>query len=145
MYKLDDSEEYEVYKGPFVVSDNSKHTVYFYSVDNAENREDNQSCAFAVKCIMVDITGGLGITIIFENIGETDITNLEYTLALDYGLILIPPGGTTNGTVDVVPAGEKVQEKVPVRGLGRSDVTVTAGPTEETAGVLIFLVFVVRI
>jgi len=78
MYKLDDSEEYEVYKGPFVVSDNSEHTVYFYSVDNAGNREDNQSCTFAVKCIMVDIKGGLGITITFENIGEKDITNLEY-------------------------------------------------------------------
>jgi len=78
MYKLDGSEEYEVYEGPFVVSDNSKHTVYFYSVDNAGNREDNQSCTFAVKCIMVDIKGGLGITITFENIGEKDITNLEY-------------------------------------------------------------------
>jgi len=145
MYKLDDSEEYGVYEGPFVVSDNSKHTVYFYSVDNAGNREEVKQCEFAVKCIMVDIKGGLGITITFENIGEKDITGLEYNLTLDYGLILIPSGGTTNGTVDVVPAGEKVQEKVPVLGLGRSDITVTAGLTEETAKVLIFFVFVIRI
>ena len=145
MYKLDDSEEYEVYEGPFVVSDNSKHTVYFYSVDNAENKEDNQSCTFAVKCIMVDIKGGLGITIIFDNIGETDITNLEYTLTLEYGLILIPSGGITNGTVDVVPAGKKVQEKVPVLGVGMSDVTVTAGLAGRTADalILLFLVLIV--
>jgi len=143
MYKLDDSEEYEVYKGPFVVSDNSKHTVYFYSVDNAGNIEDVKPCEFAVKCIMVDITGGLGITIILENIGEADITNLEYTLDLDYGLILIPPGRTTNGTVDVVPVDEKVQEKVRVLGFGRSDVTVTAGITVEKAEVLILFIFVV--
>jgi len=142
MYKLDDSEEYEVYEGPFVVSDNSKHTVYFYSVDNAGNIEDDKQCEFAVKCIMVDIKGGLGITIIFENIGEADITDLKYNLTLDYGLIIIPPGGTTNGTVDVVPAGKKVQEKVPVLGLGMSDITVTAGLTKETAKVLILFIFV---
>jgi len=135
MYKLDDS-KYRLYEGPFVVSDNSNHTLYFYSVDNAGNVEDNQSCTFAVKCIMVDIKGGLGITIIFDNIGETDITDLEYTLDLDYGLILIPFGGTTNGTVDVVPVGETVQEKVPVLGLGRSDVTVTAGPAGGAACLL---------
>jgi len=145
MYKLDDS-KYGVYEGPFVVSDNSEHTVYFYSVDNAGNIEEENPCEFAVKCIIVDIKGGLGITIIFDNIGEKDITNLEYNLTLDYGLILIPPGGTTNGTVDVVPAGEKVQEKVPVLGLGMSDITVTAGLTKRTAEVLIllFFVFVVR-
>ncbi|GAI77931.1 unnamed protein product, partial [marine sediment metagenome] len=60
----------------------------------------------------------------------------------EYGLIIIPPGGTANGTVDVVPAGKKVREKVPVLGFGRSDVTVTAGITVEKAGVLILLFFV---
>ncbi|GAG36999.1 unnamed protein product, partial [marine sediment metagenome] len=64
-------------------------------------------------------------------------------LTLDYGLILIPSGGTANGTVDVVPAGEKVPVKVPVLGLGMSDITVTAGLTEEIAEVLILFIFVV--
>ena len=142
-YKIDDG-IWMNYTEPFVVSDNSNHTLYFYSVDNVGNVEDVKPCEFAVKCIMVDIKGGFGITITFENIGEADITGLEYTLDLDYGLILIPFGGTTNGTVDV-PAGEKVQEKVPVLGLGKSDVTVTAGITVEKAGVLILLFLVLRI
>ena len=143
-YKIDDG-IWMNYTEPFVVSDNSNHTLYFYSVDNVGNIEDVKPCEFAVKCIMVDIKGGLGITITFENIGEKDITDLEYTLTLEYGLIIIPPGGITNGTVDVVPAGEKVSVKVPVLGFGRSDVTVTAGLAGRTADalILLFLVLIV--
>ena len=47
MYKLDDG-NYDVYTGPFVVSGESSHTVYYYSVDLAGNVEAEKSKTFII-------------------------------------------------------------------------------------------------
>jgi hypothetical protein len=47
MYKVDDG-DYTEYSTPIIVDTDGEHTVYFYSVDNAGNVEDEQSVSFKI-------------------------------------------------------------------------------------------------
>jgi hypothetical protein len=47
MYKVDDG-DWTIYATPIVVSTDGEHTVYFYSVDNAGNIEEEQSVTFKI-------------------------------------------------------------------------------------------------
>jgi len=53
MIKVDD-EEYEEYSDPVVISDLGEHTIYFYSVDNSENIEEEQNESFTIALFLDD-------------------------------------------------------------------------------------------
>ena len=123
MYKLDD-DDWGVYVESFVVLDGVEHTVYFYSVDNAGNVEEEKSCTFTIKHpIEIEFKSGFGVTVIVGNTGEEDITNLNYSIVLDGGLILF--GGEKTGTM-YLAAGVEVPIKSFVFGFGRPTITVKA-------------------
>ena len=82
MYKLDDGGEWTVYEDPFVVSDDGEHTVYFYSVDNVGNVEEEKSCTFTIE-------------------RESD---LECDGSLSW--IDVPPGATIEGSFSVSNIGD---------------------------------------
>jgi parallel beta-helix repeat protein len=56
-YKLD-AGVWMMYTGPFYFSEDGEHTLYYYSVDNVGNREENKSAPFKIDqtAPMIDIT-----------------------------------------------------------------------------------------
>ena len=150
MYKLDDG-AWQEYDGPFVVTEDGDHTVYFYSVDNAGNIEETKSCSFTIQhpcpCpIEIEIKNGIGfgVTMVVRNTGEENLTDVNWSLSLSGGIILL--GRENNGVIENLPAAEEVTVQCkPIIGFGRVTIDATAGGcAEDTADgfVLLFLVMI---
>jgi outer membrane protein assembly factor BamB len=118
---------------------------FIWADDTSENENTSDTYHFEIMCkIEIEISGGLGINAIIRNTGEEDVTDLEYSIVLDGGFILLPRGGVAAGTIDIL-AGDEVSIRAIVLGLGRSEITVTAGCAEETASGLVILLFVLGV
>ncbi|MBN2599074.1 MAG: hypothetical protein JXA75_00935, partial [Candidatus Thermoplasmatota archaeon] len=147
MYQLDDG-AWSLYANPVVVSDDGEHTLDFYSVDIAGNKEPENHCNFTIQhpgpSITIRVKGGIGISLTITNTGSTTLTNLDWTIRLDGGLLVI--GKTTSGTIATLPAGESSSVQHYVLGVGKTDITVEAEGCIETAKatVLFFLVVGVK-
>lgn len=145
-YKINDG-AWEEYMGtPFVVSENGEHIVRFYSVDYAENTEDEKECTFIIEhpCyINLEIRGDFGVSAVIKNTGEEDLSDIEWSIVLKKGLVLI--GREKTGVIENLPAGEEVQIFSFVFGIGFIDITITAGCAEKTARGLLFLIFVMEL
>jgi len=53
-----------------------------------------------------EITGGTGVSVVIENVGDSDATDIEWSITIDGGLLLIPYGGYVEGTIDLLAAGD---------------------------------------
>lgn len=90
---------------------------------------------------ITEIIGGFGVSAVIENTGTGDATNVQWSLDLEGGLILV--GGHNNGTISTLTAGTSETVKIPfVFGLGGVTIAATAdGATKTAAGtVLLFLI-----
>lgn len=143
-YKLD-SGEWTTYTEPFVVSTNGNHTVYFYSVDIHGNKETEKNCSFTIQkeipTVSITIKGGVGVSVIIENTGTTNLTDLNWSIGLNGSLIFF--GKTKQGTIDSLPVGDSVTMRVFVLGLGKTGITVKVEGTEATATGTVLLFFVI--
>jgi len=97
-----------------------------------------------------NITGGLlGVRAEILNKGTLDVTSLNWSIALDGGLVLL--GKTTAGTIASLPAGDStVIIDKPVLGFGRILITITVEvpdgePVTKTVPALLLFFFVVGI
>jgi parallel beta-helix repeat protein len=126
LYKLN-SNAWITYTAPIIVSANGTHVVSFYSVDIAGNRETEKSCTFTIQqevpSVNITIKGGLGISATITNNGAIDLTNVDWMISLDGGLIFF--GKTKSGIITTLPAGESVTVRDFVIGFGKTMVTVT--------------------
>jgi len=94
----------------------------------------------------IEITGGFGAGAVITNVGIGDATEVDWSITLDGGLIIL--GKETTGTIASIPAGESVTISSSfILGIGKSDITVAVecaeGASAEetvTATVLLFLV-----
>ncbi|RLF40504.1 MAG: hypothetical protein DRN21_02005 [Thermoplasmata archaeon] len=76
-----------------------------------------------------EIRGGFGISATLENIGGMAGTQIPWSISFD-GLVFL--GKEKSGTVDI-DAGESVEVKTGlILGIGRADITVTAGGAAQT-------------
>ena len=83
-YKLDD-DEWNVYNGTFTVSTDGVHTIYYYSIDNANNTEDIKSDGVAIDQTKPDFeinlefldNNPLNLIIKFEIYGEDKTSGVE--------------------------------------------------------------------
>ena len=147
MYQLDDG-AWSLYTKPFVVSTDGEHTLDFFSVDIAGNKETKKHYNFTIQhpepSITIRIKGGIGISLTITNTGSTALTNVNWTIRLDGGLMVI--GKTKSGTIATLPAGDSASVQHYVLGVGKTDITVEAAGVVETAKatVLFFLVFGVK-
>jgi hypothetical protein len=143
-YKIDDG-SYAIYTGPVVVSEVGDHVVYFYSVDFAGNVETEKSKAFTVEgpTISITIKGGFGVSATIKNTGTTDLTDIDWTIALDGKLIFV--GKAKSGTIAALAAGESATVKDFVFGFGKTGIVVTAGDAEATASGTALLIFVIGV
>jgi hypothetical protein len=145
MYKVDGG-SYMTYSAPFVVSGNGNHVVAFYSVDVAGNVEDEKSVSFTIEYpIVIDLSikGGLGVTVTVKNNGTSDLTNVDWSIALDGKLIFF--GKSKTGTIDALAAGESKTVKDFVIGFGKTNIVATAGGAEESASGTALLFFVIGV
>jgi len=145
MYKLDDA-EWNVYTTPFIVTEDGAHTVLFYSVDNAGNEETEKSSTFTIEhpvAVEITIKGGLGVSATIKNVGTTDLSNIDWSIALDGKLIFVGKG--KSGTIASLAAGDSVTVKDFVVGFGKTGITVTAGTEEATASGTALLIFVIGV
>jgi len=88
--------------------------------------------------IEIEIVGGIGVTATITNTGEEDIADLEWSMILEGGLIIF--GKEKSGTVDIA-AGESVNAKSFVFGIGKPTITVKAGCAEKITTGMVILIF----
>lgn len=146
IYKLDSS-AWTSYSAPFVVYANGNHTVSFYSVDKAGNSEIVKSKSFTIQqtapAITITIKGGVGVSATIKNTGTMNLTNVNWTIALDGKMIFI--GKTKPGTISTLAIGDAVTVKDFVLGLGKTGITVSAGTATANATGTVLLVFVLGV
>ena len=143
-YKIDDG-AYATYTAPVVVTDVGDHVVYFYSVDLAGNIETEKNAAFTVEAppITITIKGGLGVSATIKNTGTTDLTNIDWTIALDGKLIFV--GKAKSGTITSLAAGAEVKVKDFVIGFGKTGIAATAGTASASASGTALLIFIIGV
>jgi len=144
-YKLDNG-SWITYTTPFVVSEEGDHTVFFYSVDNAGNIEDEKSCTFKIQHpveLEITVKGGIGVSAVIKNTGTSCLENIPWTIELTGGFIII--GKTKNGTIpEICPGNETIVNSF-VFGFGKPMITVTAGDEKKTATGVVILFFVLGV
>ena len=95
------------------------------------------------------ISGGFGVKAVIANVGDIDATDVDWSIALEGGLIIL--GGEKTGTEASIPAGETANiASGLVFGFGKPTITVMAesaeGATAEgTASGLVILFFVIGV
>jgi len=96
-----------------------------------------------------DIAGGFGVSAVIKNTGDGDATDVEWTINLDGGLIIL--GKETKGTITTIPAGDEETIKSSlIFGIGKPTITITAECYEgasdaQTASGLVILFFVLGV
>jgi len=87
------------------------------------------------------ISGGIGVSAEIENTGTGDANNVQWSIDLEGGLVLV--GAHADGTISTLAAGASQTVKIGfVLGFGGVDITVAADGASKTASgtVLLFLV-----
>jgi hypothetical protein len=142
-YKLDNG-AWTQYTEPIVVYTVGDHIVYYYSVDNAGNVEDQKNQAFTIQLsVTITITGGVGVSATIKNVGSIDLTNLDWSMALDGKLIFV--GKTRSGTIASLTAGEEVTIKNTVIGFGKTGIAVGVESVEAVVSGRVLLFFVIGV
>ncbi len=147
MYKIDDG-AWTTYNeaAPFVVTGNGDHVVAFYSVDNAGNIETQKTVEFTIQypvTIAITIKGGFGVSAVIKNTGTSDVTDVDWTIALDGKMIFV--GKNKSGMIDSLAPGESATVKDFVIGFGKTGIAVTAGAESANASGTALLFFVIGV
>ena len=138
-----DNGSYVEYQDPFVIADFGSHVIRFYSVDFAGNVENVKQCSFINICpLTIDVRGGLfGARITITNIGSINLTDVNWTIIIEGGLVLI--GSESSGNIDEIGAGTSVTIKTNlVLGIGKISIKAEAGCAEVSTDGIIFLFLV---
>ena len=126
-YKLD-TENWQEYNNPFIVSEIGTHTVKFYSVDAYGNEEDDKTCTFTIKhpcCFEVVIPKGIsiGLKVKVNELCNVSHTDIPWNIVISSGkLTAITP---LNGTFDITAGKTMTVRSRLVFGFGRIHLKVT--------------------
>jgi len=142
-YKVD-SGAWTNYTAPFIVSDEGAHTITFYSVDKAGNKETDKTSNFTIQFpIQITIKGGLGVKATIKNTGTTNLTNISWSINLNGGIIII--GKSKSDTIASLAPGAQYIARDFVLGFGKTTITVTAGEASKNATGTVLLIFVIGV
>lgn len=138
-----DSGSWMQYTTPLTVTQDGSHTVRYYSVDNAGNKEPEQLCFFTIHHALpleVTVKGGVGVSMQIKNIGSSTYTSVPWSIRLQGGLLLRE--NQTSGTILQLPTNVTITKSLPVLGFGRTTITVQVDGIEGTYKGFVFLFFV---
>ncbi len=141
-----DNGSFIAYEDPIVISDFGSHVIQFYSVDFAGNVENIKHCSFINICpLTIDLRGGLfGAVITITNIGSVNLTNINWTIFFEGGLVLI--GSESSGNIDEISPGASITIKTNfVLGIGKISIKAEAGCAEVSTNGIVFLFLVLLI
>jgi len=142
-YKVD-SGAWTNYTAPFIVSDEGAHTITFYSVDKAGNKETDKTSNFTIQFpIQITIKGGLGVKATIKNTGTVNLTNISWSINLNGGIILV--GKSKPGTIASLAVGAQTTVKDFVIGFGKTNIVVTADGVTKNATGTVLLFFVIGV
>ncbi|MFO7676766.1 MAG: hypothetical protein R6V50_00020 [Thermoplasmatota archaeon] len=144
LYKLND-ENWTEYSESFVVSEDGEHTLLFYSVDFCGNIEEQQTVVFTIKKpsqIVIEFLGGLGVSMLIMNLGETNITDVDWSIEVTGSMVF--SGDSKSGTIsDLGPDEDELVNTIPL-GFGPIEITGSAGDITKTeSGFLLFFLVLV--
>jgi hypothetical protein len=144
MYKLNE-DDWTMYTDTFTVTEDGEYTLLFYSVDYCGNVEEEQTEVFTIQReqpgeLVIEIIGGLGVSAILMNLGETEITDIDWTIEIS-GALLFAGQSKSGNIASIGPDSDEMIGSMPI-GIGPIDVTVTAGDVTETASGFLLLFFV---
>jgi hypothetical protein len=140
VYKLDNGVWIQ-YSVPITVSVVGDHIVYYYSIDNAGNIEEEKNQVFTVSLpVTITITGGVGVSMTIKNVGTTNISDVDWSLSLTGKLIFV--GNIRSGKITTLTPGEELTFKDNVVGFGKTDIRGSVGSQEKVVSGRVFLFFV---
>lgn len=133
-----------------VMQDDSTADICKLGIVWTDDRAGNYDIFFdvpgvAVSNVVVDsISGGFGVSAQISNLGSADANDVPWTIGIDGGFMLL--GKTTEGIIDVIPAGESVMITTGfILGIGNVDITVSAAESQKTASGTVILPLVLGI
>lgn len=145
-YRVDDG-AWTTYTTPLVVSTNGAHIMRFYSVDKNGNVETEKNRSFTIQQevppVTITIKGGIGVSIVVTNTGNTTLSNLSYAITLDGNMIFV--GQTKIGILAALEPGKSVIIRDFVVGLGKTGIAVNVGAAEANTTGLVLLFFVIGV
>lgn len=140
-YKVD-AGEWTTYTGSFNITEEGNHTIAFYSEDNAGNIETEKTATFTIRYpIEITIKGVFGITATVKNVGDVNLTDINWTISCVGGFIL--KGKSNNGTISALNIGTQTTVRDMPIGFGKTTITVKAGYVEKSAVGLVLLFLVI--
>jgi hypothetical protein len=90
------------------------------------------------------ITGGFGITAVIKNSGGVDATNVNWSISLSGGVVLL--GRENTGSFPTISSGARLKAKTGlVFGIGSVDILIVAGEAEKTVTATLFGPFVLNV
>lgn len=97
--------------------------------------EKNMTSSSNPRIQVEAISGGSGISVAIRNIGDTNLTNINWTISCDGGLVLI--GKNAQGTIPIIYREKSEIVKIPfVLGFGKPLITATAHSSEGSSDTL---------
>ena len=100
---------------------------------------------FSEPNLTITVKGGFGVAITVKNTGDQDALDVDWSVSLTGGVLLVPQQRTYQGTIPILTSGQEVviQQVKFLFGVGRMDINVTAGPTNFLQhGVLMVFFFI---
>ena len=142
LYDVITTEEIQIYESPYLVQPWNINGDYVVFTILNEGVYLYKYTITQPAVEIENITGGLlKVTAVITNTGSADATDVDWSINLNGGLILL--GKETTGTAATIPAGGQVEVTSGlILGFGKTTITVFAGGASKDQAATVLLIFI---